>query len=294
MPDSLAALVLRLETSPYNATLGVRAEHVEPDRVRIRVPYKDENANPGRALHGGVAASAINVAAAAAAWTLGPAGAEVDAGTLDLSVSYLAAAIGEDIVATAEVLRRGKEIAYAEVDVRNDGGKRIAKGLVTYRMLDLATVPAARERQRSLAAPTLEPAAELLRGARGFMMVPFIARLGMEVERAHDGYAAVRLPARAENLDHDGALHEGALAALADTTGALASWSIVGLNLAYKASTVGIHVSHHAPLRGSDALAQARTVRRNNEIFLNQVTVSDVRSGAVAATGSVTYRIVVP
>jgi len=40
--------------------------------------------------------------------------------------------------------------------------------------------------------------------------------------------------------------------------------------------------------------AEARTWRRNDEIFLNQVTVSERGSGRVVATGTVTYRIVVP
>jgi acyl-coenzyme A thioesterase PaaI-like protein len=69
--------------------------------------------------------------------------------------------------------------------------------------------------------------------------------------------------------------------------------SIVGLNLSYKASTVGIHVNYHAAAIGEDVVAQARTLRRNNEIFLNSVTVSGRSSGMVVATGSVTYRIVV-
>ena len=60
----------------------------------------------------------------------------------------------------------------------------------------------------------------------------------------------------------------------------------------FKASTVGIHVNHHAPA-GADVVAHARTLRRNNEIFLNQVTVADRRSGALVASGTVTYRIVV-
>jgi acyl-coenzyme A thioesterase PaaI-like protein len=84
------------------------------------------------------------------------------------------------------------------------------------------------------------------------------------------------------------------LAALIDTTGALASWSIVGLNFSYKASTVGIHVNYHAPAQREEVIAHARTLRRNNEIFLNSVTVSGRDSGKVIATGSVTYRIVVP
>jgi len=103
----------------------------------------------------------------------------------------------------------------------------------------------------------------------------------------------VHMPLTPDKTDHDGAIHEGALAALLDTTGAMASWSIAGLDLRYKASTVGIHVSYHAPAR-ADVTAEARTWRRNDEIFLNQVTVSERGSGRVVATGTVTYRIVVP
>ena len=42
---------------------------------------------------------------------------------------------------------------------------------------------------------------------------------------------------------------------LIDTTGALASWSLTGLNFAYKASTVGIHVSHHARAHHEEVVA---------------------------------------
>lgn len=294
MSDQLASLAARLERVPYIQSLGIRVESIELDRVRLRVPYKDENSNPGRALHGGVAASTINVAGVLAAWTGIEERPELETGTLDLSVDYLAAAIGEDIVATAEVLRRGKEIVYSEGDIRNDAGKRIAKGLVTYRAFDVATVPAARERQRE-STPDLPAAGtyQLVKHARGFVSVPFIARLGMEVDHASDGVAVLRMPFSTENADADDAVHEGALAALIDTTGALASWSITGLNFAYKASTVGIHVSHHARARREELVAHARTLRRMNEIFLNQVTVSGRESGRVVATGSVTYRIVV-
>jgi uncharacterized protein (TIGR00369 family) len=294
MAKEYESLIARCESAPYNRRLGIRVESVEPERVRLRVPYKDENSNPGKALHGGVAASTINIAGALAASTKLEAAPSVETGTLDLSVSYLAAAIGEDIVATAEILRRGKEIVYSDVDVRNDAGKRIAHGLVTYRAFDHATEPRARDRQRH-ASPTLPSpeGAELIHGARTFVMVPFIARLGVEVERAHDGEAVLHMPFTDDNADHGEIVHEGALAAFIDTTGALASWSIVGLNLRYKASTVGIHVNYHGPAQREEVIAHARTLRRNNEIFLNTVTVSGRTSGTVVATGAVTYRIVV-
>src|SRR5207249_3662111 len=95
-----------------------------------------------------------------------------------------------------------------------------------------------------------------------------------------DGRALVHMPLTPDKTDHDGAIHEGALAALLDTTGAMASWSIAGLDLRYKASTIGIHVSYHAPAR-DEVTAEASTWRRNDEIFLNQVTVSERGSGRV-------------
>src|SRR5262245_29631526 len=104
--DSLGA---RIAAAPYCVRLGVVVEELVLDRARIRIPYKDENSNPGKALHGGVAASTIDVAGVLAAVSGASDAARHDAGTLDLSVNYLAAAIGEDIVADAQVLRRGKE-----------------------------------------------------------------------------------------------------------------------------------------------------------------------------------------
>src|SRR5436190_19138694 len=97
------SLAEALAGAPYARRLGVLVEELVPDRARVRVPYKDENSNPGRALHGGVAASIIDVAGVLAAATGLGDEREIDARTLDLAVDYLAAAIGEDIVAEARV-----------------------------------------------------------------------------------------------------------------------------------------------------------------------------------------------
>ena len=280
-----------LAAAPYCARLGVVVEGLDPDRARIRIPYKDENSNPGKALHGGVAASTIGIAGVLAAATGFGDAERQDAGTVDLSVNYLAAAIGEDIVADARVLRRGKELVYSDVDVRNDAGKSIAKGLVTYRSLDRPAAGPERERE-TRAEPAAGANEDVPPLARAIVSVPFIKSLGMRILRMADGHSILRMPASPEKTDHLGAIHEGALAALVDTTGAMASWSVVGIDLRYKASTVGIHVSYHAPARG-DVVAEARTWRRRDEIFLNQVTASEAGSGRVVTTGSVTYRIVV-
>lgn len=279
----------RIAAAPYVAALGVRVEAIEPDAVRVRIPYADANSNPGGVLHGGVAASTIGIAGS----LLGTAGAGdgAEARTLDLSVLYLSAAIREDIVAEGRVLRRGKELAYVDVEVRNDAGKAIAKGLVTHRLAPPG--PAERDVERPPSVPD-PPPGEPSPLARVFTSVPFISRLGLAVARVEGGEAVTRLPFLDGNADADGAVHEGAVAALLDTTGALASWSLVAPDFRGKASTAGLHLSHHGRVRGEALVAHARTLSRRNESFLNVVTVSAVPSGRLVASGSVTYRIVLP
>ena len=287
----LQALADAADATPYHTSLGIRVEELEPDGARLRIPYTDANSNPGRALHGGVYASASDIAGARAATAGADGAATLDRRTLDLSVCYLAAAIGEDIVADAHVLRRGKELAYASVAVRNDAGKALATGLVTHRMAPEG--PADRE---LVVTPDTAPpdAAEIPDLARAIMGVPFIAGRGMRITHMHDGRSRVVMPWAPGNAGAAGVVHEGAVAALLDTAGAMASWSVVGIDFRYKASTVGIHASFHAPAQEEDVVAAARTLRRTNESFLNTVTVWGAASGRTIATGSVTYRIVVP
>jgi uncharacterized protein (TIGR00369 family) len=116
----------------------------------------------------------------------------------------------------------------------------------------------------------------------------------MAVAHMRDGAATIAMPVDGDHTDRDGAVHQGALAALLDTTGAMASWSLVGLDLRYKASTVGIHVQYHDAASGEDVLASGRTQTRTNEIFLNTVSARGADSGRLVATATVTYRIVVP
>jgi len=289
MEERCKALAADCEAEPYCRELGLAVESVADGEVRLRLPYDDKNSNPGQALHGGVAASMIDIAGRLAAAT--GFDRETSAAAVDVGVNYLAAAIGEEIFAKGRVLRRGKEITYAEVDVVTAADKPIAKGLVTTR-----TVPAGEAtRDFAGAADAASLAAgEVSKLGRAFMKVPFIARLGMRNERMQDGTARVGMPWIAANAAKGGAVHEGAMIALVDTSAAMASWSITGLDFSFKASTVAVHVNFCAEALGEDVVALARTLRRKEEIFWNEVTVVGLESGALVAHGDVVYRIVVP
>jgi uncharacterized protein (TIGR00369 family) len=291
--EGAAELAARFEVAPYCRALGLRVDSIGDGRVRVRLPYDDKNSNPGRALHGGVAASLIDVAGTLVAWNGIDAAERTTGGVIDLAVNYLAAAIGEEIVADARLLRRGKEICYADVEVATSAGKAVAKGLVTHRAVPLAAAEKARIFGGLPVLDELSPG-EVPPVGRAFVEVPFIGRLGMKNERMEDGTARVRMPFLEANAGFGGAVHEGAIIALVDTTGAIASWSITGFDLSYKASTVAVHLNFIADAVGEEVVALARTLRREEEIFWNDVRVVGADSGRLIAHGDVVYRIVVP
>ena len=56
-----------MPTTPFLASLGIVFDRYEPDDVIIRLPFRDDLTNDGTYLHGGVIASVMDSAGAAAA-----------------------------------------------------------------------------------------------------------------------------------------------------------------------------------------------------------------------------------
>jgi uncharacterized protein (TIGR00369 family) len=121
--------------------------------------------------------------------------------------------------------------------------------------------------------------------------VPFIGNRGIVVEHMTGGSSRLVMPFRPDNADQGGGVHEGAVLALLDTAGAMASWAESGPGR-YKASTTSIQVQHLAPTPKADLVAYGRCVQRDREIFWSDVEVADAASGRITARGTVIYRIV--
>jgi uncharacterized protein (TIGR00369 family) len=123
-----------LPASPYVGHLGMRLINLQPGLATLALPFSPEVVTIGNTVHGGAIASLIDTVAMAAAWS----GAEVSDSprgtTVGLTVTYIAAANGEDLHATARVLRRGRSLVYLDVEVMAAAGGLVAKGLVTYKL----------------------------------------------------------------------------------------------------------------------------------------------------------------
>ncbi|MFQ5456870.1 MAG: PaaI family thioesterase [Myxococcota bacterium] len=275
-----------IEKAPFTEALGVRVEALSAESARLVLPYKDENSNPGKVLHGGAAASLIELGGQAVArQALGEGAGPFH--TASLQVNYLAAAIDQPIVAAARLLRRGKEICHTEVQVGTGEGKPVARGIATVRgrFGGDAAPPSLATGDDGAADP----------GVMGphLHMIPFVKRLGIEVEHMAGGRSRIRMPFQGRNADLDGCVHPGPMLALLDTTGAMACWALTGYG-PYKASTVAIQAQMFGyPVEG-DLVGYGRLLRRDREIFWSDVEMAEQPGGRVAARGTVIYRIVVP
>jgi len=135
--DPLAAIRARREDNLYWRYLGVAVEDAKPGWVRLRVDVRDELRNAaGAPVHGGVMSALIDMAVGGALGTLSDAAAGgVNQSTLDLNVSFLAAATEGPIFAEGKILRRGRTIAFGEASVTDAGGRLCAVGRATYMIL---------------------------------------------------------------------------------------------------------------------------------------------------------------
>jgi uncharacterized protein (TIGR00369 family) len=268
---------------PYVRALGVRVEELTDAVVRLGLPFRDTNSNPGGALHGGCAASLGLIGGhALAGHVLGAAAGPFM--TASVHVSYLAAAINEDVVAVSTLARRGKELCFAETRVETAEGKPIAQVATVVLGRSGAPdpeLPRARGDEGERDPGTIGPAIESL---------PFIAARGLLVEHMHGGRSRLVMARGETNGGDAGAVHEGALFALLDTTGAMAAWSVTGSG-PYKASTAAIQGQVLSSAEAEQLVGYGNVVHRDGDLFWSDVEVADT-AGRLHGRGTVMYRIV--
>ena len=135
LPEEIVSALGKLIVgSPYGRLLDMQLLEAEEDRVLLRLPYRAEVTTIGDTVHGGAIAGLVDAAATAAFW----ASPEIPPGsrgtTIGFSVNFVSAGRGKDLVATASVRRRGREISTGEVAVRDSDGREVAVALVTYKL----------------------------------------------------------------------------------------------------------------------------------------------------------------
>ena len=124
-----------MTSTPYIAGLGIVAERWDVDGVRLRLPFDERLTNDGAIYHGGAVASLVDTAGASAVF----AGHDFDKGaraaTVSMTVNYTGAGRSGDLIAEATCVKRGRDLHFSEIDVRDADGKLVATGSLVYRIV---------------------------------------------------------------------------------------------------------------------------------------------------------------
>ena len=135
--DLLAAARDRARSNLFWRYLGVEIADAREGWVRLRVPIRDDVRNAaGAPVHGGVLSALVDMAVGGALGTVSEASeGGVNQTTLDLNVSFIAAATGREIFAEGRILKRGRTIVFGEATVTDETGRLVAAGRATYMIL---------------------------------------------------------------------------------------------------------------------------------------------------------------
>ena len=120
--------------SPFSNLLGLRIVRLERDLAELAMPFRADLATLGDVVHGGAVSTLLDTAATVAAWSGFEASGNPRGATVGFTVTFVAAARGRDLTATARVVQRGRTLCFCDVDVTDAEGRLVAKALVTYKL----------------------------------------------------------------------------------------------------------------------------------------------------------------
>ncbi|MGH3543473.1 MAG: PaaI family thioesterase [Mycobacterium sp.] len=123
-----------LPQSPFVAKLGIVADVLDDDEVRLRLPWDPSNTTIGDMVHGGAIATLADLTVMAAAWCGADAPPELRGVTVSMALEFLAPARSTDVIGVGRVLRRGRSLVNCEAEVVDAQGTLIAKAIAAYKV----------------------------------------------------------------------------------------------------------------------------------------------------------------
>jgi len=116
--------------NPFWSLLGMEIIGIKKGWAQIRLPFSEKLANGTGVVHGGAIFSPADSAVGMA--LVGMVNKNENISTLEMKINYLKPLTAGDIIAEAKIVHRGTMTAIGDVEVKDEKGNLIAKGLATY------------------------------------------------------------------------------------------------------------------------------------------------------------------
>lgn len=120
----------RLRSSNTNRLFGFELEAAEPGRAVVAMRVRQRHRQVHGVVHGGIIAALADTTAALAVYMVLPRGTPM--ATIEMKINFLEPVARGTVTAEGRMLRRGRNFAVAECDVRDHDGRLAAKALLTF------------------------------------------------------------------------------------------------------------------------------------------------------------------
>jgi len=118
---------------PFTEHLGVHLIESTREHAVVSLKKRPELLNSWGATHGGVIMTMLDLVMS---WAVrGHYGVASGVLTIDLSVGFMKASMGDKVTAEGRVLHGGKSTAFCEAEARDDKGALLAKAIGTFKLL---------------------------------------------------------------------------------------------------------------------------------------------------------------
>ncbi len=127
--DDLRELARRLRKTNIAKVFGFELAAAEPGRAVLKMRVRSRHRQIHNVVHGGILAALADTAAAFGVYLALPRGTPL--ATVEMKINYLEPVHAGVLRAEGRMLRKGKNLAVAECDVREDA-LLVAKALLTF------------------------------------------------------------------------------------------------------------------------------------------------------------------
>jgi uncharacterized protein (TIGR00369 family) len=119
---------------------------------------------------------------------------------------------------------------------------------------------------------------------------PFVAKLGVVIDKLEDDEVRLRLPWDPSNATVGDMVHGGAIATLADLTVMAAAWCGAQVPDNMRGVTVSMALDYMAPARACDVIGVGRVLRRGRSLVNCEAEIVDP-DGTLVAKAIATYKV---
>lgn len=275
--------IAALRDGEYAARLALHSQ-LDDDVLRVELPFDPGVTNRGGRIHGGALASVLMAAARVAAAASERGQSERRPRLLTANITFLSVPRHGRLVARAEVLRRGREIAHASAIAVDEDGASAATGTMTIGFVDSS--PHARS--------TVEQGGTSrcvdLSSGNPVLGSPYLAAAGVLVLPPEGRTARIWLPQERNRASDPARVDEGAIAGLADSCAAYAAHLQTPQTGVQAGVTVSLALTFHAEL-AVDLIGTGLVKGHGVGCYTAAVEVASGVSEIPVASGFAVYRL---